>query len=142
MKDRFFLDTNIFVYTFDSTAPDKQSRCQQLVKQGLETGQGVISFQVVQEFVNVATRKFKVTLRISDCRLYLESVLSPLLDGHPHIELCSKALEIVERHGFSFYDSLIVASAVESGCSILYSEDLHHGQNVQGTTIRNPFNDR
>lgn len=142
MKDRFFIDTNIFVYTFDNTAPDKQKHCRDLIKKGLETGKGVISFQVVQELINVATRKFKVPMRISDCRVYLERVLSPLLEGHPHVELCSKALEIVERYGFAFYDSLIIASAIESACPILYSEDLRHGQKIQGTTILNPFRKR
>ena len=139
MKDSVFLDTNILVYTFDRTAPGKSSRATQLVEQALATGRGVISYQVVQEFLNVATRKFRTPLSPSDCRAYIDRVLTSLCSVWPGIPLYHRALEIAERWRHSFYDSLIIAAALEAGCPTLYSEDLQHGQNIGDLTIVNPF---
>ena len=74
MRDRFFLDTNIFVYTFDSREPKKKARAQDLVSDALTRGRGVISHQVVQEFLNVATQKFANPLSESDALVYLDRV--------------------------------------------------------------------
>ena len=62
MKDRFFLDTNIIVYSFDSNAVEKQKKARELIAESLSSGNGIISVQVVQEFLNVATKKFKTFL--------------------------------------------------------------------------------
>jgi len=139
MSDRYFLDTNVFVYTFDPTAPAKRQRAVELVEDALVTGAGIISTQVVQEFLNVATRKFRVPLRPADCARYLDEVLSPLCQVIPSMELFRRALTIRQESGFGFYDSLIVAAAAEGGCSILYSEDMQHGQRLAGVTLCNPF---
>jgi predicted nucleic acid-binding protein len=139
MKGRFFLDTNVFVYTFDSSAPKKQTRARKLVAQALEGRRGVISFQVVQEFLNVATRKFATPLTMRDCVTYLESVLSPLYDVSPSMELYREALDIRERWQLSYYDALIVTAALSAGCERLLSENLQHGLEIRGLTIENPF---
>jgi len=139
MKDSAFLDTNVLVYTFDQTAPEKRSRATQLVEQALVSGRGVISYQVVQEFLNVATRKFRAPLSPADCRVYLDRVLAPLCSVWPCIPLYHRAMELADRWRYSFYDALIIAAALEAGCPTLYSEDLQHGQTIGGLTIVNPF---
>lgn len=139
MKDRYFLDTNIFVYTFDNTAIKKQKKAQELVKQALSKKMGIISFQVVQEFLNVATRKFASPLTTEEAKSYLEIVLKPLCEVYADLEIYQFALDIKKITHFSFYDALIIAAALKSDCKILYSEDLHDGQLISGLEIKNPF---
>jgi len=139
MSGKFFLDTNILVYTFDSTVPDKQQIARQLVSTALQSQQGVISYQVVQEFLNVATRKFATPLTAVDAAIYLNKVLTPLCECFPCMTYYAKALEISEQWKFSLYDSLIITAAIESECDTLYTEDLQHKQMIQGLTIINPF---
>jgi len=139
MSDKFFLDTNIFVYSFDSSNSKKQKKANELIKTALENHSGCISFQVIQEFMNVATGKFAVPLSIPDCEKYLSAVLSPLCEVFATIELYVRSLDVMERWQFSFYDSLIVAAALQANCSILYSEDLQHEQKIEDITVQNPF---
>ena len=139
MSDMFFLDTNVLVYTFDRTAAAKRERAMGLVELALESGNGVISSQVVQEFLNVATRKFDVPMNTGDAVRFLHDVLAPMCEVFPSIELFQKALVVRETTGYSVYDSLVVAAAVQAGCGTLYSEDLQDGRRVDGLTIRNPF---
>jgi predicted nucleic acid-binding protein len=93
----------------------------------------------VQEFLNVATRKFAQPLSPSDARVYLDRVLGPLCEVLPTLDLYRSALGLAERWKFSFYDSVIIAAAIQGECQILYSEDLQHGQSVEGVSVVNPF---
>jgi len=138
-REKFFLDTNIFVYTFESRSPSKRALARDLVSGALDTRRGVISYQIVQEFLNVATRKFTKPMKVPEAELYLARVLMPLCEVFPDSSLYSQALSISSETGFSFYDSLIVASAIASECAILWTEDLQHGQRIRGVEIRNPF---
>ncbi len=142
MNDKYFLDTNIFVYAFDSANPRKQKKANELIKTALKDNTGCISYQVIQEFINVATRKFTAPLSTPDCEKYLRSILSPLCEVFVSIELYSRSLEVMERWQFSFYDSIIVAAALQADCSILYSEDLQHEQRIENLTVHNPFHTR
>ncbi len=137
MSAEDFLDTNVFVYLFDETAPDKRQRAERLVRRSLEEGSGCISYQVVQETLNVVTRKLGA--RPASARLLLDDVLAPLWRVNPTRSLYARGLRVHAQFGFSFYDSLIVAAALEAGCARLYSEDLQHGQRVDQLTIQNPF---
>lgn len=139
MNDNFFIDTNVLVYCFDDRQPDKKVRALFLVADALQTGSGMISWQVMQEFLNVSTRKFMVPLRPEDAKIYLYKVLYPLCRIFPDLELYGSALDICEKTGYSFYDSLIVAGALRGGCEILYSEDLHAGHQMDGVKVVNPF---
>lgn len=139
MNDRYFLDTNIIIYSFDDRDSDKQETAKALITDGLLHNQAVISYQVVQEFVNVSTRKFTVPLTLTDCKLYVDSVLGPMWEVYSSKELVHSAFDIAGRWQYSFYDSLIIASALEASCNILYSEDLQHGQKVYSLQILNPF---
>jgi predicted nucleic acid-binding protein len=139
MSDRFFLDTNLFVYTFDGTAPAKAKKSAQLIWRAADTGEGIISYQVVQEFFNVAFRRFAQPMSVAEAEQYLITVLRPLLAVHSSPAIYFAALRVAEKHKISWYDSLIVAAALEGECERLYSEDFQHGQKIEGVRIENPF---
>jgi predicted nucleic acid-binding protein len=100
---------------------------------------GVVSYQVVQEFFNVVLRKTSPPMRHDDAQQYLATVFRPLLAVHSSAALISEAIRIEGRHRLSWYDSLIVAAAIEAKCEILYSEDLQHGQRFGDVTVKDPF---
>lgn len=139
MNDKFFLDTNIIVYSFDQSAPEKKGIARELIRKALGQQAGCISYQVIQEFLNVATRKFTATLSFQHCRQYLHDVLLPLCEIYPSIEFYSQALQIAERWKYALYDALIIAAAIQADCKQLYSEDLQHGQMIGTLAIMNPF---
>lgn len=132
-----FLDSNVLVYLFDETDSAKRSTARELVERGLESGEACISFQVVQETLHVVIRKLGATP--DDARRLLESVLAPLLRVLPSVELYRRGIELQARHRLSFFDALIVAAALEAGCTRLWSEDLQDGQRFDRLTVRNPF---
>ncbi|MCB9664964.1 MAG: PIN domain-containing protein [Alphaproteobacteria bacterium] len=102
-------------------------------------GRGAISAQVVQEFLNVALRRFERPMSLDEARAYLDVVLAPLCLVHTSIPLVERALAVRLRWGFSWFDALVVAGAMEAGCSVLYSEDLQHGQDLDGLRVVDPF---
>ncbi|MBK7541436.1 MAG: PIN domain-containing protein [Candidatus Competibacteraceae bacterium] len=136
-----FLDSNILLYTLDGSNPTKQGVASRLVKQAHLQRTGVISFQVVQETLQVISRKFQVAVRPEDRQTFLRNVLVPLWRVMPSTALYGRALELQARYQYSFYDSLILAAALESGCTRVLSEDLQDGQRIEGLTIENPFKD-
>jgi predicted nucleic acid-binding protein len=132
MSVRPFLDTNVLIYAF--VADDRRSaRAEALVAAG-----GLISVQVLNEFVNVSRRK--LAREWLDIERQLE-VLRALLDPPVPltIGLHEAALAHARDHGLAFYDALVVAAAGHCGCSILYTEDMQHGRTFGRLTIRNPF---
>ena len=132
-----FLDSNVFVYMLDESDAAKRRQAEMLVNGSLTQGTGCISFQVVQETMNVLIHK--LGFQSEDARQALERFLVPLWQVNPTAALYQSAISLQGRYGFSFYDSLIVAAALEAGCTRLYSEDLQHGQQIQRMTIMNPF---
>lgn len=141
MSGSYFLDSNVLVYTFDATAPAKRATAKRLVETALADGGGVISFQVVQEFLNVATQRFPEPMSAAEATTYLEQVLMPLCQVFPSEELYRSTLALAERWKYSLFDSLILAAAQASGCPTLYTEDLQHGQEIEGVRIVDPFRD-
>ena len=139
MSAKYFLDTNIFVYSFDPAATAKSKRAARLIRDGLETGNGIVSYQVVQEFFSVAFRRFAQPMSLFAAEEYLNTAFRPLLAVHSSPALFVSALQVYAQHNFSWYDSLVVAAAQEAGCSILYSEDMQHGRRVDSLRIENPF---
>jgi predicted nucleic acid-binding protein len=139
MSGRFFLDTNLFVYTFDAQAPAKAKKAAQLIRRAADSGEGIISYQVVQEFFSVALRRFPQPMTVAEAEQYLITVLRPLLAVHSSPTIYFEALRITENHRVSWYDSLIVAAALEGQCEKLYSEDFQHGRKIEGLRIENPF---
>ncbi len=139
MNVRSFLDTNIFVHSFDPVAGAKSRVAENLIQQALTSGKGIISYQVAQEFLNLATRRFTALMSAADAEKYLTRVLSPLLAIHSSKHLYVEALHLQARYRFSWYDSLIVAAALQAECKLLLTEDLQHGQKIGTLTIQNPF---
>jgi predicted nucleic acid-binding protein len=139
MSDRFFLDTNIIVYSFDQSSGRKAEVADRLLRLGLLTQTGAISYQVVQEFFNVARRRSPGPMRLEEAEHFLSTILGPLCVIHSSPALFHKALQILDRFRLQWYDALIVASALEAKCAILYSEDFQNGQRFDDLEIRNPF---
>ena len=135
MPAEVFLDTNVFVYSFDASAPAKR-KCAKTLIQGPNW---FASWQIIQEFANVALHRFEVPLRPEDLSDYLELVLWPRCRALPSQAIQQKALEIHRKFQYRLYDSLIVASALAGGATILYSEDLQHGRHIGPMRIENPF---
>ncbi len=139
MNSRFFLDTNVFVYSFDRAAPAKARRAAELIRQAVATRKGIISYQVAQEFFNVAVQRFREPMSLAEAEQYLGTVFRPLMAVQSSPALYGEALRLKERYQLAWYDALIMAGALEGKCSILYSEDLRHGQRVADLRIENPF---
>jgi predicted nucleic acid-binding protein len=128
-----FFDTNILVYAFLDVG--KRERALDLIASG-----GTISAQVLNEFTNVARRKrqrdwAEIERAVSVIRARFPDVVPLTADTH------SAALGFARDHGLAFYDALVVASAIEAQCDILYSEDMQHGRSIGGLAIVNPFVD-
>ena len=139
MSVEYFVDTNVFLYQLEARDERKAAIADRIIREGVETGNACISFQVVQECLNTVLWKAEVPLDTSGARLYLETVLAPLFHVPASIALYHRGLDIQARYRYGFYDALIIAAALGAGCSRLYSEDLQHGQQVEGLTIENPF---
>jgi predicted nucleic acid-binding protein len=131
MPGDIFFDTNVLLYLLSDDMA-KADRAEALLAAG-----GVISVQVLNEFASVATRK--KALDFSETRETLSTIRRACGVRTLDVDTHELGLDIAERYRFSIYDSLIVAAALRAGCSTLYSEDLQHGQTIEGLTIRNPF---
>jgi predicted nucleic acid-binding protein len=134
-----FLDSNVILYLFDATDAGKRNAATTLVESALSDGSGYISYQVVQEVLNVITRRFDPPASARDARVFLDAVLVPLWRVMPSQELYHRGLDLYDRYGYSFYDSLIIAAALQSGCTRLYSEDLQGGPRFDQLVIEDPF---
>ena len=134
-----FIDSNVLVYLFDETDEHKRGTAEQIVESALQTHGASISHQVIQETLNVLTRKLSVPMTPEAAKSFMEDVLVPLWRVSPSSALYHRALDVQARYRYGFYDSLIVAAALDAGCVRLYSEDLQDGQKIGGLTIENPF---
>jgi predicted nucleic acid-binding protein len=136
----FFLDTNIFVYALLATEPLKKQRALQLLEQALAGRQGCISYQVIQEFANLALRKFASRMGAAECKQFIDAAMQPLNRVGSSPALIDSALALQEETRYSFYDSLMLSAALEAGADTVYTEDLQHNQWVRGSLhIVNPF---
>lgn len=136
MKHDCFLDTNILVYAFEPEAPAKQAKARELIS---PDAPWAISWQVVQEFIHVALHRFRKPLDTDYLSDLVDLLLRPKCIIHPGPAIWKTALSIQQQTRFRFYDSLIVAAALESEAATLYSEDLQHGRQIGDLKIINPF---
>jgi predicted nucleic acid-binding protein len=134
-----FFDSNVFIYIFDSSQPVKRDTARELIDNAIDADSGCISFQVVQETLRVITGKLARPASEEDAAKFLRHSLQPLWRVMPSATLYQKCLEVQARWKLSFYDSLIVAAALGAGCKRLLSEDMQHGQRIEGMRIENPF---
>lgn len=133
-----FVDTNILLYAHDRSAGEKQAKAANLLAQLWEDQNGMVSPQVLQEFLVNALRKLKNPRSLAKTRDIVRTY-GLWVTRDAKVEDILRATEIMELASFSFWDSLIIASAEAAGCAVLYSEDMQHGQQVAGLTICNPF---
>jgi len=139
MSDKCFLDTNILIYSVDQASPAKQIRARRLVTDSATSKRGVISYQVVQEFVNVALRKFQGIVLRPDLDSFLQGVLFPMMAVPSSPWLFLDALRFYDASSLSWYDAMIVAAALQGNCKVLYSEDMQHGRRFGDLVVENPF---
>lgn len=138
MSDRVFVDTNVLVYAHDLDAGPRHAIASRLVAELWETRAAVISTQVLQEFYVNATRKIPSPLSRSTARQIVRTYgawqTEPI--GLPDILLAS---ELEEQHQLSFWDALVVATALKGGAARILTEDMSDGRKVAGVRIENPF---
>ncbi|MCU0841027.1 MAG: PIN domain-containing protein [Thiobacillaceae bacterium] len=135
MPDRRFIDTNVLLYLYSEDEPDKKSAAEAVVRDG---GRAWISTQVLSEVANVLRRKFG--LEYQDIAAVVEEVRGACDIHVVSADTVALALKLGERYRHSYYDSLILAAALECGCDTLASEDMQDGLVVESRlTIRNPF---
>jgi len=139
MNGKCFFDTNILVYSFQTSEEKKSHTALDLVTTATEESRAVISFQVVQEFFAVAFRKSVPPMKTVEAKFYLDTVMGKMQIVQSSNGFYGQALALKERYQWGWYDSLIVAAALEGGCGTLYTEDLQHGQTIEGMTVVNPF---
>jgi len=132
-----FLDTNVVLYAHDTTAGPKYESAKALVARLSRSG-GAVSIQVLQEFFVNATQKLPTALSPATAAAVVTD-LSSLSVHRPSPSDVQAAIEIHEGYGLSFWDAMIVRSAAQLGCEILWSEDLNAGQVYEGVEVRNPF---
>lgn len=138
-KDRVFFDTNVLVYQFDKSAPQKQKQAIELIERYGFDGKAMINTQVAQEFMNVALKGFAIKLSFAELELVIDDLLKPLCTHAPDFDFYKRALKLRASNSINFYDALIVQAALDCGCVKLYSEDMQDGQLFDRLTIVNPF---
>jgi predicted nucleic acid-binding protein len=126
-----FFDTNILVYLVSSDF-EKAARSETLL-----AGGGIVSVQVLNEFVSAARRKTK--LSYPEIRGILADVRGICAVKPDDVETHELGLDIAERYRYSVYDSVVIAAALRAGCTVLFSEDMQHGQRIVDLTIQNPY---
>ena len=136
--DRFFIDSNVLVYSYDSADPDKRSVAQQLIADLVGNRNGFISVQVLGEFFVSVTRRIQNPLSIKEAAAAVD-----LLGTLPVIDIDSmmvrRAIVTHGRYGTTYWDSLIIAAAERAGCTSILSEDMNTGQSYHGILAVNPF---
>lgn len=136
MTVRSFFDTNVLVYTDDRSSPTKQQRAIELIAQHRHGGTGVLSLQVLQEYFVTVTRKLRVDPQAARRKVEL---LAEFDVAAPGVADILAAIDLHRLHELSFWDALILRSANQAGCRVLFSEDLQEGREIDGVRVVNPF---
>ncbi len=133
-----FVDTNVLVYLRDSRVPEKQACCAEWLAYLWDSRAGRLSAQVLEEYYATVTAKLDPGLPVSEAR---EDVLalSTWAPRSVDLDLVEQAWDVQDRWGFSFWGSLVVAAAKAQGCRVLLTEDLSHGQELDGLRVVSPF---
>ena len=135
---REFVDANILVYAFDSSAARKQRAAQQLLERLWKGGTGCVSVQVLQEFFVTITKKVPKPLTVDDAKARIRE-LAVWTVFAPTAEDILAAIDLHAQAKIGFWDAMIVLAAEESECDVLWTEDLNNGQMLRGVRIQNPF---
>jgi len=136
MKDKIFIDTNILVYSLDNHDPEKMKKTRSILSMIIEKQSGVLSTQVMQEFYVIATKK------LNGDPIIIKGLMNHLSKFEIVTitpELIFAAIDFSILNRISFWDALIIAAAASANCKEIWTEDLNHGQVIQGVRINNPF---
>jgi predicted nucleic acid-binding protein len=134
MPDKVFIDTNILVYSL-STDDDRSAKARAAL---LSSTEAVVSSQVINEFISTCLKKNLLSL--DDAAQAANGFMRALQFAPVHEATINRALRLVKKYKFSYWDSLIAACALENGCSVLFTEDMQHGQLINNRLrIVNPF---
>jgi len=136
--DKVFLDTNILVYAHDVSAGDKHAIALKIMEDLWDSGFGVLSTQVLQEFFVTATKKIPKPLSVFEAKEIIRVLLKwdiVLNDGDSILE----AIDIQSQYKYSFWDSMIIEASIRGGAALLLSEDLSDSQIIKSVKIKNPF---
>lgn len=140
MSDRCFVDTNILVYAHDRAAGSKHKRARRIIEDLWNSGQGVLSTQVLQELCVNLRRKSARPLSMEEIRQLLQDYLSWEIIVHAPASII-QALDTEARYKVSFWDALILQAAEMAGVAVLYSEDFASGQMYGSIRVVNPLTD-
>jgi predicted nucleic acid-binding protein len=140
MAEKYFVDTNILIYAHDRSAGEKHDRARKVIEHLWDTGEGVLSTQVLQELCTNLRRKVAKPLAIQEVEHLIQDYLSwEVVVNTPESVL--QALEIEVRHKISFWDALVLHAAESAGAAVLYSEDLATGHRYGTIQVVNPLAD-
>ena len=135
MKDKIFIDTNIIIYCYSNSEMEKRIICQKLFETYSELN---ISKQVINEMTNILFKKFK--LSSFDIKNTIEQISNIVFTCDFNFDTQIKAIELKDKYNLQYYDALIIATALENNCNIIFSEDMQHNQIIENKlTIINPF---
>jgi predicted nucleic acid-binding protein len=135
MSAKIFLDTNTLIYLYSTDAPLKKLAITNIIDNAQDI---LISTQTLNEFINVMSKKKKIPF--SDLALVVNEFSTNFSIVQVTLQTIDLALNIAEKYRYSYFDSLILASALEHDCSIVYTEDMHHQQLIENKLlIHNPF---
>ena len=135
MPIRSFFDTNVLVYADDKSAPAKQLRALDLVAEHRRARSGVLSLQVLQEYFVTVTKKLHLDASIARRKVEL---LAEFDVAAPEVADILAAIDLHRLHKFSFWDALVLRTAKQAGCSVLFSEDMQ-AREIDGLQVVNPF---
>lgn len=133
-----FVDSNVLVYSLDTSAVAKRDRAIALLAQLREEGRGAVSVQVLQEFYVISQRKLSPPLSPTVARKVVAGMATWLIHSPGPADVLA-AIDLHRRHRLSYWDAMILHSAARLGCSLVWSEDLNPDQRIGGVVIRNPF---
>ena len=137
-EDKTFIDTNIIIYAYDVTAGKKHETARIIISDLWDSGLGVISTQVLQEFFVNVVRKIPKPIDKQQAK----EIVRDFLKWHVVVNTGDSIIDAIDlclRFGYSFWDSMIIEAAIKGGATVLISEDLQDGQVVSGVSIKNPF---
>jgi len=137
-EDKIFVDTNVLVYAFDISAGIKHKKAEEIVGNCWRLENGIISSQVLEELFVCLTKKIPAPIDSGIARQIIKDFLkwkTVVVGG----DIILEAIDIHERYKYSFWDSMIIASALDGEANIIFSEDFSNQQAIDGIIIKNPF---
>ena len=138
---REFVDANVLVYAFDASAGKKKAVAEQLLARCWESGVGCLSVQVLQEFFVTVTKKVAHPLSLDEAAERVREFATWKVFA-PTANDVLGAIALQKESKLSFWDAMVLQAAAESGCDVLWTEDLNDGQLIRGVRVRDPFASR